>query len=314
LALLALHHGNANLQQYAIGQRRLSGVLPAPSDCADWIQAFIAHPPQYLAARLYAFGGNILFYGPGAYTFPSAAVFGLNSLLSSTPTLPTAGGSTRTRLLLSEAAPATLHTHVQFGCELINRVCAYAANSFKFFVNGAPDFRAQVQFLAGLNLAFNDLQLLMASNSDYARASFALSLLDKLANMVFARTNGRVSDSAAFRALLSLKSARVVRATAWDVRRRFSPIVGSTVLRHAAAFAAMHKQVRSQSTSFKAEERRLAWLWSFRNLKHGTYLLRQQFDELFLESDGNFPSDLGSAVVGLVLALCWNPDSFFAAF
>ena len=314
LALLAARHGTANLQQFAVEQRFLSDVLPSPAECADWVEAFIASPPSYLSIRLAALGGHVLFFGNGMYTFPLAATHGLSHLLSSNPTMPSKDGTAHARLALKHANISIVYDHVSFACELINRICAYASNSFNFFANGSPDFRAQVQFLAGLNLLFNDMRSLTEAASDYARASFALSLLDKLANMVFARSGNRLQDREAFKALLSGRMAQHVRATAWAIGKQVSPRVGDTIVRHAKAIISTQKQIRDQNKGFHSEDQRLAWLWSYRNLRHGTFLGRQQFDALFVESKGDFPGAISLACIGLMVSLCWDPDTFFAAF
>jgi hypothetical protein len=73
----------------------------------------------------------------------------------------------------------------------------------------------------------------------------------------------------------------------------------------------VQKSIKAQVHSTTTETGRLAWLRSFRNLRHGTFLNGSQFKDLFVGSRGLAPSDLLRVVMAMTVALALDPIRLF---
>jgi hypothetical protein len=157
---------------------------------------------------------------------------------------------------------------------------------------------------------FSDLLSLSQSVSAYGKVSFALSAVDKLANIIEGVAEGRIVERQAFKACFSTATARGLR---WIARKHASEAAtASNLLQvHARHILRVQQDVGSQMApeSRSSEAERLKWLRSYRNLRHGPFLKGDQLSELFVVGKAWAPSDLLRAVTALVIGLAIDPDA-----
>lgn len=179
-----------------------------------------------------------------------------------------------------------------------------------FAIHGKLDARKQTLFLSALELLMGDVKGMAGSYSNFAKANFCFSALDKLANMAGGLADRPDAETALFRALLSIKTTKRLRAAASsasleDFQKRTLRLQLRSVIK-------LQCEVRDQLKQDSSERERLWWLRSLRNLRHGAFLKGDQFAKLFLDSPGQVPSEIAQATMALVLTMMMLPGEFFA--
>lgn len=274
---------------------------------------FCRLPPLQVTLTFQCLGGYILFFREGPWTFPYAAAAGIFGRFNAGPSVDTSDGGMRSGIWLKAGSSERVYQYLRTVTGLVDALAFFAVNPANFLNGDRLDSATQIQFIAALGLFFWDIQSANELPSVHAKASFALSALDKLANIVEAMTSKAISEPLAFKAFFSMTTALGLRAIA---RQKVADDgVASQLLRtQARHILRVHKAVRDQAKTQTTEGRRLAWLRSYRNLRHGTFLGRDQFADLFIAAKGLVPSDLARVVMAMVLGLAIDPDGFFRTF
>ena len=217
---------------------------------------------------------------------------------------------------LSNMNESNVWRYLRLVTESLNQLLAYLINPLNFAdAGGRVDFLRQVQAMSAVRLIFADLAAMNFSTSAHQRVSFAMSALDKLANLRVQLGGAGGAEGEAFRALCSeAQRDELIRV----YRARFGAFgydelaasFSSAILR---SYNHLHAYLGEQDpTKTKSEKVRLDRLWMQRNVRHGMFLQRQQFEKLFLESHGRIPRTLGSLPFLLQLSLLFNSKEFLS--
>ncbi|MFQ5915931.1 MAG: hypothetical protein ACE5JS_22375, partial [Nitrospinota bacterium] len=157
-----------------------------------------------------------------------------------------------------------------------------------------------------------DLLAMNFSTGGHLRITFAMSILDKLANL---RKNlgGHPDDEGEIaKGLASRAEEREIeellktyfRPYSETLYQNFSHLTGH-------CFDGLHEHLEKDIGLIgKSERERLKRLRIQRNLRHGTFLKKNDFERLFLESKGTTSGDLITLAFLLTLAFTLKPDSF----
>ncbi|TAJ82890.1 hypothetical protein [Reyranella sp.] len=289
--------------------RVLDPIMPLAHEMGNWLHVFLSSPPIQVTATFQCLGGYILFYREGPWTFPYAAAAGIFGRFNASVSLDTSEGGMRSGIWLKPGTPDRIYDYLRTVTKLIDRLAFFALNPMNFVEAGHLQSTQQIQFITALGLLFSDIQAGNEVPSNYSKVSFSLSALDKLANIIEAMTDRAIGEGHAFKALLSTTTANGLR---WIARQYASAdAVASQLLRaQARRLLQVHRAVRNQAGAHTTEAQRLGWLRSYRNLRHGTFLERGQFSDLFVTSKGLVPSHLSGVTMAMVLGLAMDPEKF----
>lgn len=292
--------------------RVLDPVMPLAHEMGNWLHAFLSSPPLQVTLTFQCLGGYILFYREGPWTFPYAAAAGIFGRFNAGVSLSTSDGGMRSGISLKPGTPDRIYDYLRAVTRLVDKLAFFAVNPLNFLVGDRLQSGRQIQFITAMGLLFSDIQAGNEVPSAYAKLSFSLSALDKLANLIEAMTDGAIGETLAFKASLSTATAAGLR---WIARQHKADEVTSLLLRvQARRILRVHQAVRDQAGGRTTEAQRLGWLRSYRNLRHGTFLGRDQFSDLFVTSKGLVPSDLARVTMALVLGLAIDADMFLHLF
>jgi len=281
--------------------RVLDPVMPLAHEMGNWLHAFLSSPPLQVTLTFQSLGGYILFYREGPWTFPYAAAAGIFGRFNASISLDTSEGGLRSGIWLKSGTPDRIYEYLRAVTRLVDKLAFFALNPLNFLTGDRLQSARQIQFITAMGLLFSDIQAGNEFPSAYAKVSFSLSALDKLANLIEAMTDGAIGETLAFKASFSTATAAGLR---WIARQHKTDEVISLLLRvQARRILRVHQAVRDQAGGDTTEAQRLGWLRSYRNLRHGTFLGRDQFSDLFVTSKGLVPSDLARVTMALVIGL-----------
>jgi hypothetical protein len=289
----------------------LDSALPLVHELSNWLLYFLSSSPLQVALTFQVLGGYILFFRKGVWTFSHAAAAGIYGRFSSDPPLTSSDDGMLSALWMRLGSAEAVYDYVQAITHLVDRLSLYALNSANFLDGEVLDCDKQIRFIAALRLLFSDLLSLSQSVSAYGKVAFALSALDKLANIIEGVTRGQIQERQAFKACFSATTARGLR---WIAKNRTAeePVQAKLLRVHARHILKVQQDVRSQMAAGtrSGEAARLEWLRSYRNLRHGPFLKGDQFSELFVVGKAWAPSDLLRMVTALVIGLALDTDGF----
>lgn len=296
-----------------VDDKVLDAVMPLAHEMANWLYVFLTSSSRQVALSFQLMGGNVLFYRHGSWSFPYAAVAGIQGRFNANPSMDTSDEGARSGLWLPDGSPDGVYGYLRAVMQLVDALAFYAVNPANFVDGQKLDSAKQIQFISALGLFFSDVLSVHDTASMYSKVSFSLSALDKLANIATAMTGGKIGETAAFKACFSSTTAFGLR---WIARQHASrEPIGATILRvHARHILRVQKAVRDQVPTPFTELERLGWLRSYRNLKHGTFLGGDQFTKLFVDAKGLAPSELIHVVMAMIFGLAVDPSAFFRLF
>ncbi|MBY0318306.1 MAG: hypothetical protein K2X72_06240 [Reyranella sp.] len=303
--------GESDFGKRVLEDRVLDAVFPLPNEMANWLHVFLASAPVQVTITFQLLGAYVLFIHKGVYRFPHAPLAGILGRFATSPVFETTSGGMKTGLWLRVGTIGNIHDYLKCATSLVSSAALFASNPINFQQAGKWDSQKQVQYLAALNLFFWDVLSANQAHSLYERVSFCLSALDKLANIVRALAQKSVSETAVFKSCFSTRTALGLRDMARRATSKGDDVVGTMLRVQARHILTVQKSIRDQAHSATTEPDRLAWLRSYRNLRHGTFLDKNQFESLFVSARGLAPSDLTRVVMAMTIALALDPPALF---
>jgi hypothetical protein len=173
------------------------------------------------------------------------------------------------------------------------------------------DFSKQIQAFGALDLLFADITGLNYSTAGFHRISCAMSALDKLANLL--KRVGVVSgdETAIFKSLFSTdqcqRSCEIVRERVGAVN---SYVSDELVRMLRDVYEAVHNHYREDMGDTASEAEILERIRQQRNLRHGTFLMGDQFRRLFGQTRGTVAEEVMMVAFLLTLTLALDPRRF----
>jgi hypothetical protein len=315
IGLLAGRFTVADAQRLLREQKAMAGALPSALDSIAYVDSLMRFTP--LALTLPVHKGNCAwhFQAEAMWQFHHEVVngfleeftMGLSPLADQSNILGLSG--------LGNMGEANIWRYLRLVVGGVNRLLSYVVDPRNFAIpgSGEVDFLRQVQAHSALHLLFADLAAINFSMAAHSRASFAMSALDKLANLRTQLGGIGGNEGSAFQGLCSVAQRNELKRSLidWCQAPGYADLgraLEGTVER---CFDSVHSYLDEQAGGGRGSEAgRLARLWSQRNVRHGAFLQRGQFEQLFLESHGTVPSALSSIPFLLVLGLVADPSSF----
>ncbi len=292
----------------------LGGVLPSPVDLLSFIDALMRFPPVVLSLSMRRLDCSWQFQNRGMWAFPRPLCNGFLGEFSADldPLAP--------RDLVS-GLPGLRNMDEQNVWRYLNLITRGIDGLFGWLgdprnfqnADGTVDLMRQLQGFSAIHLLFADLAAMQFSTDAHNRISFAMSALDKLANLRIELGNATGPDKVAFGRLCCADQARhlVDIITRFCRDRNYDELSAQLSTSVSRVYRELHEQISKQGAAYKASEQaRVDRLWSQRNIRHGTFLRGQQFESLFLEASGKAARTLPSIPFVLALGLICDPGPF----
>ncbi|MBU8874290.1 hypothetical protein KQ910_10980 [Reyranella sp. MMS21-HV4-11] len=303
------------VKEKILEDRTLDSILPSPQDMMEWIEVFFTFAPTQIALPIRLVGGYVVFFSSNPWIFPRASVAGMLGHFTSSMRLMTSDENTMIQgVRFSAGDPSRIYDYVRMSVEHINTLSWFSTNPFNFLSGERLEGREQIQFVTALHLLINDIRSANSTLNTYARMSFCLSAIDKLSNLIASRLRGKVSESDIFKACFSVRTIKRLRTLARSSHSSSNPLATEALARQLRLLLKVQKSIRDQVRGKSKEDERLDWLWSYRNLRHGTFLRQNQFERLFVDATGTMPSQLARGLMALLLSFATSPDAFFRVF
>lgn len=303
-----------DLERIIFKQRAFEGLLPRQVAPIGYVNALTRMAPLALTLPVDRMDYSLHFHGKGMWSFSDVHTHGLfhrfvwdiNPVSEASNIVGLDG--------LEQMDGTRIVEYLKQVVAGINRVQAYFGDprSFQDQSTGEVDFKKQLQAYGALHLFFADIQGINSSADSHSRISFAMSAIDKLANLKKSISGSTEAEGRIFGSLASLEqSEHLIKLVDQHVSAT-SPILGSILKKVIeTTYRSLHDGLANDMPDHgKDEGHRLERLRSLRNIRHGPFLRGSSFEELFEMSRGVVPD----AIATLPLILTWgfilNPEEF----
>lgn len=195
----------------------------------------------------------------------------------------------------------------------INRLMVYVSDCRNFAdQDGRVDLLKQLQAHSAIKLIFADLGSMNYSTESHQKISFSMSVIDKLANIRCQLGKNIGRDADAFKGLLSHSQKESLRHSVNVHCRTFGYTDLARYLENFIneVYAGILDKSSFPDWAILPESQKLDYIYSQRNLRHGSFLSGGQFEKLFLSSKGTAPATIGALSFALVLGLISDPSGF----
>lgn len=295
----------------------LDGVIPHGVTALAFVDALTRFSPLILTIPVGRHGCAWHFQSSAMWSFPSVAT---NALVSQFTTeinpLSSSPHQFGLRGLQGMSEPQVWR-YLRFVVIGVNRLFRFLNDPRCFLAaDGTVDLLRKVQAYCAIHLVFADVNGINFSTSAHYRISYAMSCLDKLANLrveLGGHSAAGYKEEEAMREFASLSQrdelkrivSKQMRAMLYDdLSNALNPVVDT-------CFKEIQDHLTNQANVPNTTERqllnRIRWQ---RNLRHGTFLKSQQFESLFFEADGTIPDGFATLPFLLMLGIISDPAAF----
>lgn len=305
--LIKTGHGNREAEP-------LGSVLPAPTDLLSFVDALMRFPPVVLTLSVRRLDCSWQFQNKGMWVLPRPLCNGFLGEFSS-ELGPLAPPDLVSGLLgLRNMDEGNVWRYLNLVTRGVDRLFGWLGDPRNFQDDsGKVDLLRQLQAFSAVHLLFSDLVAMQFPVNAHSRISFAMSALDKLANLRVELGRATGPDRVAFERLCSADQGRELANVLDRVCQEQNYDELGQQLRGSVTriYSELHEQIARQGGGYAgSEQARVERLWSQRNVRHGSFLRGQQFETLFLEAAGRAPRTLPSLPFILSLGLICDPGSF----
>jgi hypothetical protein len=312
LLLIQRYSEKEALQRMRAGA--LDGVLPTSLDALAYVDALTRFTPLHLTLPVYREGCAWHFQREAMWMFPSAPEFGLNQQFMFDLSPLSEEVSFHGLRGLRDMSTQVIWRYLRFVTTGVNRLCRFLNDPRSFAQSdGSIDLLRQAQTYSAIRLLFSDISAINYAANPHHRIGFAMSVLDKLANLRTALLgDAGYNESRAMTDLVSASQGKNLRSTLArrleamnydDLNASLGPMVEQ-------CYADFHEDLSKGVSGASTEGARLAYIRMLRNVRHGTFLNRGQFEDVFLSSGGNVPESLVTITFSLALGLIAEPAEF----
>lgn len=315
LILLGELYGVANVQSL-LTRRAMEGALPHALDYLSYPDILTRFAPMAMTLPVRRNGCSWHFQGDAMWAFHHAPVDGIMGKFMQPPNPLSRASATMGFYGLRGMSEQNIWRYLRLVVDAVNRLLAFA-NDPRNFVrpDGSVDTLKKVQFYTAVRFLFADLAGLNFNLSAYNRLSYGMSAMDKLAN-IRRQVGGHVTAESDVMANLAGEVQRDWLKTtirAGCRRRMYDDLAQNLEIVVDRCYTDLHAELGAQdAAAATSEAKRLARIRMQRNLRHGPFLGRQQFDSLFLESDGTISATYATLPLLLTLGLALDPAGFIA--
>lgn len=310
IALLSERYGIDKAKALVQERNALAGALPHGMSLLAYVDVLTRFSPVLFSLPVSRSGCTWHFQNDSVYWFSKAPGHGVvqqfmtdfSPLAESTHYLGLPG-------LKKPNDTWVLHL-LQFVTDGVNNLLCFL-NDPRNFINpdGTANFLKQIQAHSAVQLIFADVNALNYSTFAHNRISYAMSALDKLANLR-ASLGGGEETMQKFAALSQSYHLKHL-ILAFTAGREYSDVGRSIVDIVDICYDEIHGHLATQSIdNSSGETERLRRIWMQRNVRHGTFLKKEQFEKLFFEADGTIVATIGTLPFLLLVGLISNPKGF----
>ena len=188
-------------------------------------------------------------------------------------------------------------------------------NDFRNFTNdrNEVDWLKQLQTYGNIHMFFADLIAISHTTDPHSQFVMSFGLLDKIANLK--KHVGMLSESEPdiFNMMMSVEQGEEIkRLVNIDISPFDNGLASAIEKLIGTCYRDLHKDLSEQMMPNACEEgKRRNRMRAFRNLHHGTFLRRLQFEELFLSGRATIPNSLVTLPFVLSIGLISDPVMFF---
>ena len=303
-----------DLERIIFERRAFKGVLPPQVAPIGYVNALTRMAPLALTLPVDRMDYSLHFHGKGMWSFSHVQTHGLfhrfvwdiNPVSEASSIVGLDG--------LEKMNGTRIVEYLKQVVAGINRVQAYIGDprSFQDQSTGEVDFKKQLQAHGAIHLYFADIQRLNSSADSHSRISFAMSAIDKLANLKKSISGSTEPEGRIFGSLASLAQSEHLINTVDQQVSSTSPILGSILKRVIeTTYRSLHDELANDMPDHGEDEgRRLERLRILRNIRHGPFLHGSRFEELFEMSRGVVPDAIATLPLILTWGLILNPVEF----
>lgn len=193
-------------------------------------------------------------------------------------------------------------------CDAVNRIGSFILDHRNHVdEKGVFNYFEQMRIFSIFSMIVSDIVSVHMNPSPHSQISFLFSLSDKLANLRYNYNRNRneyelfcemYSQKFLEKCLKSLQGHPFF--TKYDFGRSF-------ICMYKFCFNDLHKTMDSELGCSSNEQERIDRIRSFRNLNHGAFLKKAQFEKLYAQSSGALPATLINYTQLTLLAVMLNP-------
>ncbi len=313
IALLSSRYDQDEVRTLVASHGAMSGALPNSLEYLAYIDCLTRLSPIFMTLPSFRSGCSWHFQGDAMWQFNGALV---NSELSqfSQSINPLAEDAHLFGFHgLKRMNEENVWRYLKIVIEGVNRLIEFM-NDFRNFTdaNGHVDLLKKTQTYSAIRLIFADIAAINLSTESHSRISHSMSALDKFSNLKVILGSVPLSEAQAMQGLAS-NSQRVelIRITESTLSQLYPELCESLKTVMDRCFDELHTHLGEQSSAAReSETERLNRLWSQRNIRHGSFLRRNQFESLFFESSGTVPVTISSLPIILMLGMILSPEEF----
>ena len=300
--------------QLSLEQKAFQGAFPTPSTLRSFYEPFLIFNPRIMAIPFDRFSLSLVFTSQTDFAYPFVACSSLHQqVMNSQNPYADSGAILFNREHLSQQFRGYL---IGLALDAVNNIYNYLTDCRNFISgNDTIDLYTQLRMLSGVWHAFADFTSLAATSDPHARANLAFGVIDKLANIISHLSGVGSADET--KVAKSFFSTACRKSIVQILNRQLRPVSKelSDLMTRLVNNAYRGFLLKSQPVTDEfVEENWLSRVWAFRNLKHGPFLRKDQYEALFREQAGDLPGELFALVYFLVLAFCIDTKRFISLY
>jgi hypothetical protein len=310
--LLQRYESRSDVESMAFDKHILKGILPNALNTLWYASSLTMLAPFALSLPMERAGCAWHFIANGPFSMKAVHCEGLfqqfcNNLSPVSEQTHILGPREFPRLASDDA-----RRYLEVVVLAINNLYRFLNNLRNFQdYNGEIQFAKQIQSFGAIHLLFADVANLNYSTTSFHRINCAMSILDKLANILKYLGKQSGSESDIFKRLVSMERCKLAREI---VRQRAGEIGGGIAEKLCemvqGSYGRMHRHYKEEIDANMAENDIVDRIYQQRNLRHGTFLRGKQFSSLFGNSKGTFAEEIVGVAFSLPLVLALDPKRF----
>lgn len=322
ISYLNRHHGLEIAQDKVLNERILEAALPSPIEPLQNLNALLFLSPYAFALPLERVGSALLFAPERTWQFPNILTSNIFDQIDSTNDV--FGTNKLTFLFLGrETSWRLVRQFIQLAVASINNLLRYFSDPVNFLAeNGEFDELRLIKAHSLLRLMIADVKAINATSSHHGKSRLTFQFIDKIANLIVemqptkAASRKREETLAAqhfYRAEIFDELITILGYHGRQKDRRLGDLLTKAISRVATTTRDDIQAVFKKAGEPDSNDRRIEYFRILRNLGHGTFLDRKQFEELFLKLNPVIPTEFTYLPWLVLLALGLAPDRVLSA-
>lgn len=311
-------HGLVVARDKILNDRVLDAALPTPLDPLNSLDVLLFAPPYAIAIPLHRVGSELLFTTRRAWQFPTILTANAFDLMDS-PIEPFSTNTLDAILFNEDVSRWIIGAYLNLAVLSINNMTNFLCNPLNFLDgNGEFDELRLLKANSLFRLLVADAKAINMTGSFHGKARLVFQFIDKLANLsvemahpglVGQRRKLETDATDRFYNLNYFEELKkILRHHGRKQERKLGDALVKIVTRIESKCRADIAGVFKKVGRKMSDEDVVSYFRILRNLGHGTYLNRDQFEKLFLELNPVIPTEFTYLPWLTLLALGLAPE------